>query len=164
MMTAQDWIDRLNLKPHPEGGFYKETYRADTAMNGRSVKTAIYFLLRTGEVSHFHRIDADEMWHFYTGQPLTVHMIHAHGHYTQFTLGADMKSGQVFQAVVRKQVWFGAALNENAAADDFALVGCTVAPGFEFSHFEIAKRSGLLGEFPQHSQIIKRLTLPDADL
>lgn len=158
MKTAQDWIDELGLLPHPEGGFYKETYRATDSVNERAISTGIYFLLRAEDISHFHRIDADEMWHFYAGAPLTVHMISPAGDYDVIKLGTDIKAGQSPQGVVPKHVWFGAALDKAAPPDAYSLVGCTVSPGFEFSYFELAARDKMLKEFPQHTEIIKKLT------
>ena len=136
--------------PHPEGGWYKETYRAEHALAGRAVSTGIYFLLTHDNVSNFHRIDADEMWHFYAGDPLSVHMIDAAGDYSAITVGPG-----AFQAVVPAGVWFGSTVER---AGGYALVGCTVSPGFEFAGFELAKREDMLVKFPSHSQIIKRLT------
>lgn len=157
MHTPQYWIDHLDLMPHPEGGYYAETYRAKANDGVRAASTGIYFLLAGGDVSHFHSIDADEMWHFYAGHPLRVHMIDAAGVYTHFDLGNDPAAGQVFQAVVPAAVWFGASL---LVKSTYALVGCTVAPGFEFEHFQLATRAGLLADYPDHADIISELT-PD---
>lgn len=158
MKSAQEWIEALGLLPHPEGGFYKETYRAAHEAGTRAVSTAIYFLLRAQDVSHFHRIDADEMWHFYTGYPLTVHMINMAGEYDTLKLGTNLENNETPQGLVAKNVWFGAALDENASPNAYALVGCTVAPGFEFSTFELARQDQMLADFPAHDAIIKRLT------
>jgi predicted cupin superfamily sugar epimerase len=156
MKTAQHWINQLNLKPHPEGGFYAETYRSqagtDTAAGPRSCCTGIYFLLRGCDVSRFHRIASDEMWHFYDGSPLTVHQIGPDGEYATHVLGLD--SGQP-QCVVPAGCWFGATVN---SPDGFTLVGCTVAPGFDFADFQLADRQELLAHFPQHTEIITQLT------
>jgi len=153
--SAKYWIDRLELKPHPEGGHYVETYRCSTGSRQRAASTAIYFLLQNDEKSHLHRIDADEMWHFYQGDPLTVHMIHADGRYESFELGPDHDKGQVFQAVVPRDIWFGAELTNGQG---YALVGCTVSPGFEFTGFELAERESLERTYPQHVSVIRRLT------
>jgi len=153
--TAAFWIEHLNLQPHPEGGYYAETYRARSGEGERAASTGIYFLLGRADVSRFHRIDADEMWHFYGGDPLNVHMIDASGAHSYFTLGANPGAGEVLQAVVPADVWFGARL---ASGGDYALVGCTVAPGFMFEHFELAERGRLIAEFPQHASIIRQLT------
>lgn len=167
MQPAQYWIDRLGLQPHPEGGFFKETYRAGESLAAeslparfggpRSVATGIYFLLRAGDISHFHRIESDEMWHFYSGGPLDVHVITDDGAHEVLKLGADFDAGQSFQAVVPAGCWFGSC---PAQGTNYALVGCTVAPGFDFADFEMAKREALLARYPAHAGIINRLTLP----
>ena len=153
--TAQYWIEKLELLPHPEGGFYKETYRSESRDGARAAATEIYFLIQSNNVSKFHRIDADEMWHFFAGDPLNVHMIDQDGEYDVHRLGPIPDKGQVFQAVVPTGVWFGADV---AIGGDYSLVGCTVAPGFEFSGFELAERNDLTRRFPEHDAIIKRLT------
>ena len=155
MKSASYWIDHLGLQSHPEGGYYAETYRAETADGKRAASTGIYFLLRSSDVSHFHRIDSDEMWHFYSGKAMTVHMIDASGTYSALSIGNAPDKGQVFQAVVPAGVWFGATVDTE---EGYALVGCTVAPGFEFEGFELADRDALLAAFPSHEKIIRRLT------
>ena len=157
MNSPNYWIETLNLTPHPEGGFFTETYRASAPDGMRAAATGIYFLLRSSDISHLHRIDADEMWHFYNGSPLTLHVLSQSGSYSTLSLGKDPKAGQRFQAVVPAGAWFGATVDQ---ADSFALVGCTVAPGFEFDGFELARRETLLTQFPQQADIIRRLT-PD---
>ncbi|MEL7169758.1 MAG: cupin domain-containing protein [Bacteroidota bacterium] len=158
--SAQTWIDTLGLLPHPEGGFFRETYRAAHAVTSahgqpRAASTAIYFLLRAGDVSHLHRITADEGWHLYAGGPLTIHTLTEDGAYEALHLGLDLDAGQCPQHVVPGGVWFGATVAESA---DYALVGCTVAPGFDFADFELAEREGMLEAFPQHRALIERLT------
>jgi predicted cupin superfamily sugar epimerase len=155
MKTAQYYIDHLGLIPHPEGGWYRETYRSDVSVGGRAVATGIYFLLTSENISHLHKIDAQEMWHFYAGDPLTVHMINEAGDYSTLSIGPDLEAGQVFQAVVPSGVWFGSTVDKTGG---FALVGCTVSPGFEFEGFELAQREALCATYPQHSDVIKRLT------
>ena len=161
---AQDWIDRLNLQPHPEGGFFRETYRAtltlpQSALPGhtgaRAASTAIYFLLTGDQFSAFHRIRSDELWHFYAGSSLIVHVIQPGGDYLQLLLGSNTDQGEQFQAVVPAGCWFGSSLRQ---PDTYALVGCTVAPGFDFADFEMAKREALAAQYPQHRSIIARLT------
>lgn len=127
-MTADDIIDMLGLAPHPEGGFYRETFRDPHAIDGRSVGTAIYFLLRAGEASRLHRVDAAEIWHHYAGAPLKLTVGDK-----DIRLGTDLAAGERPQAVVPAGVWQAA---ESLGA--WTLVGCTVAPGFEFSAFELA--------------------------
>ena len=134
-LSASDIIARLDLKPHPEGGHYRETFRdpgVDT--NGRSRSTAIYFLLRRGERSHWHRIDAAEVWHYYAGDALTLH-IAEDGATRSIRLGPDLASGEIPQAIVPAGAWQAAG-----TTGDWTLVGCTVAPGFDFSTFELAPK------------------------
>ena len=157
-MNHTDVIEMLQLQPHPEGGYFKETYRSDLGVTpeGRAASTAIYYLLCDGAVSHLHRIDADEVWHAYAGAGLRVHIFDDQG-YHFMDIGSDLKSGQRPQGVVRAGAWFGAELLE---PESFALVGCTVAPGFEFEHFELATRASLLENFSAQRAIIERLTPP----
>ena len=130
--TAADIIARLDLKPHPEGGHYRETFRdsRDTG-NGRAASTAIYFLLARGERSHWHRVDAVEVWHYYAGDPLTLKI--GNQGPQEIVLGADLGAGQQPQAVVPAHAWQSAQ-----SMGEWTLVGCTVAPGFAFSCFELA--------------------------
>jgi predicted cupin superfamily sugar epimerase len=133
--TAADIIARLGLKPHPEGGHYRETFR-DNGLddNGRARSTAIYFLLARGERSHWHRIDAAEIWHFYAGQPLTLQIADDNGQ-RSIKLGTELAAGEVPQAIVPPGAWQAAA-----STGDWTLVGCTVAPGFDFAKFELAPK------------------------
>jgi hypothetical protein len=164
MESAQQWIERLKLEPHPEGGWYRQTYRAPlmlprSALPGyggdRAASTAIYFLLTGDQFSAFHRLRSDEVWHFYAGSALIVHVIEPGGTYSMLLLGSDASSGEQFQAVVPAGCWFGSSLRH---PDSYALVGCTVAPGFDFADFEMAERNELAVRFPQHRKIIERLT------
>jgi hypothetical protein len=164
MEAAQHWIEHLQLEPHPEGGWYRQTYRAPlllphAALPGhcgdRAASTAIYFLLPGDQFSAFHRLRSDEVWHFYAGSALIVHVITPAGEYQQLLLGSNAAAGEHFQAVVSAGCWFGSALH---GSDTFALVGCTVAPGFDFADFEMAKRDELVARYPQHREIIERLT------
>jgi predicted cupin superfamily sugar epimerase len=133
MLSAADVIRLLDLKPHPEGGHFRETFRdSATRENSRAHSTAIYFLLARGERSHWHRIDVAEIWHFHAGSPLALRMSNA-GRTETVRLGIDLAAGERPQAVVPAQVWQAA---ETLGA--WSLVGCTVAPGFEFSKFELA--------------------------
>jgi predicted cupin superfamily sugar epimerase len=166
MQKAEYWIDRLQLSPHPEGGYYRETYRssgsyafdADTPFKGsRSFATAIYYLLRNGEHSKLHRIHSDELWFFHAGNPLVVHVFGKTGEQASFTLGSSPDEGQVLQEVVPAESWFGAEL-ATPASGSFALVSCVVAPGFDFRDFDFAQRELLVHQFPDHKQIIERLT------
>jgi predicted cupin superfamily sugar epimerase len=131
--TAADIIARLGLKPHPEGGHYRETFR-DSRLdgNGRARSTAIYFLLARGERSHWHRIDAVEVWHYYAGHALTLQIADDSGR-RNVRLGPDLAAGEMPQAIVPAQAWQAAE-----SSGDWTLVGCTVAPGFDFATFELA--------------------------
>lgn len=162
---AQYWIDHLQLSPHPEGGYYRVTYEADLTIpqaalpyrfhGDRLASTAIYFLLEGTDFSAFHRIASDELWHFYAGSALTIYGIDPAGKESEFHLGNRPESGEVFQAVVKAGYWFASRMRD---AKTFALVGCTVAPGFDFADFELAKRSQLTGAFPKHQKLIEELT------
>jgi predicted cupin superfamily sugar epimerase len=133
--VAADIIARLQLKPHPEGGHFRETFRDTRAdADGRAISTAIYFLLARGERSHWHRIDAAEVWHFYAGSPLTLRIADG-DRQRSITLGPDLAAGEVPQAVVPAQAWQAAE-----SAGDWTLAGCTVAPGFDFAKFELAQK------------------------
>lgn len=168
-MTADDYIRLLSLTPHPEGGYYRQTYRAPDMLVGaalparydgpRAAATAIYFLLRDDDVSHLHRLQSDEVWHFYTGAALVVHVLMPDGTCHSQILGEDIGAGMVRQFVVPRGAWFGAELCERRG---FALVGNTVAPGFEFDDFELADRDWLLDQFPEQRALICRLTRPGA--
>lgn len=164
-MTAKDWIQHLELQAHPEGGYFNETYRCkenlpvvnlpDRFTQAHSFSTAIYYLLDAPNFSAFHRIKQDELWHFYQGSALTIHVITAAGEYQTLLLGNNPKLGQAFQQVVKAGDWFAASVDDPAG---FSLVGCTVAPGFEFADFELAERGKLIKRNPQHQRIINQLT------
>jgi len=133
--TAADIIARLELKPHPEGGYFRETFRDPRLdANGRAVSTAIYFLLARGERSHWHRIDAVEVWHFYAGSPLQLQTADGKGR-RSIALGVDLAAGEIPHAVVPAHVWQSAE-----TTGDWTLAGCTVAPGFDFAAFELAPK------------------------
>lgn len=165
MLNAQTCIEQLALLPHPEGGHYRETYRSEgtLAMPGqapdsplqRNVCTGIYFLLEAGNFSAFHRIQSDEMWHFYAGQAVEVLELDDAGNLTRTRLGPDLLHGDVPQHVVPARRWFASRVAEGGS---FALVGCTVAPGFDFADFELASRHTLMARHPQHATWIAELT------
>jgi predicted cupin superfamily sugar epimerase len=134
-LTAVEIIARLELKPHPEGGHFRETFRDPRLdANGRSVSTAIYFLLARGERSHWHRIDAVEVWHYYAGSALKLQIADESGA-RSIRLGPDLAAGEVPQAIVPAQAWQSAE-----SSGDWTLAGCTVAPGFDFTTFELAPK------------------------
>ncbi len=147
------------MQPHPEGGYYKETYRSmDLCLNGtRSLKTVIYFLLRSEDVSHFHRIKSDEMWYYHAGSPLIVHSIDEQGNYKEQKVRINFSDGEIPQYLVPKNTIFGSSVLEK---NSYSLVSCSVSPGFEFEDFELFKQSELLNQYPSHSEIITKLTLP----
>jgi hypothetical protein len=130
--TAADIIHKLGLKPHPEGGHYRETFRDTHIVNGRAASTSIYFLLQRGERSHWHRVDAVETWHYYSGAPLKLSIVNGASEEI-LRLGADIAAGETPQVTVPARAWQAAE-----TLGDWTLVGCTVAPGFEFSGFELA--------------------------
>jgi predicted cupin superfamily sugar epimerase len=158
-----NYVHKLNLQPHPEGGWYSETYRSSESTSGlpdrfpgeRSFGTAIYFLVPGTTFSAFHRIKSDELWHFYDGNMLEIFVIDERGELSIISLGRDIDGGQVFQAVVNAGHWFASRCS---VSDGFSLVGCTVSPGFDFADFEMADRSSLIAEYPQHEEIVTALT------
>ena len=165
MLTAAYLIDKYHLQRHPEGGYYYETYRSTELVQqhalpqrfsgDRCFSTAIYFLLVGDEFSSFHRIAADEVWHFYAGSPVEIVMIDPKGEAMTVFLGNDPEAGLVYQFRVPAGVWFASRC---AVSDGFSFVGCTVAPGFDFADFELAKKEELTSLFPQHEQLISRFS------
>ena len=154
---AEYWIRKLGLLPHPEGGWYRETYRAvETVQNQkgetRRASTAIYFLLEGAQISALHRIAADEVWHFYEGGTLIVARISPAGKVSEIRLGRNLENREVLQTVVPAGTWFGAYLAEPGS---FALVGCTVAPGFDFKDLEFADPAALLRQHPAAGPLLK---------
>jgi predicted cupin superfamily sugar epimerase len=160
---ADFWSRTLGLAPHPEGGAYRETWRAAESASGlpdrfggpRALGTAILYLLRAGERSCLHRLRADELWHFHEGGPLHLHLLAPGEGYRRLTLGRDPGRGEKLQCVVPGGTWFGA---EPAEGAEFALVGCTCAPGFEYGDFEMGSREDLLARFPEQRALVERLT------
>jgi len=159
------WIEKLGLAAHPEGGYYRQTYKSDLTLTReslpaeftgpRAASTTIYFLLHGEEFSAFHRLRSDEVWHFYVGATLVVHVIDEAGKYSEILLGSDPDGGEVLQSVVKAGCWFASRVRDGRS---FALVGCTVAPGFDFEDFEMARREALVRDYPQHRGVIERLT------
>ncbi len=132
-LSAREIIAALDLKPHPEGGHYRQTWKADAPAGERAAGTAIYFLLAEGEVSHWHRVDAAEIWHYYRGAPLELSLSADERGIDRHILGPDLAAGEKPQIIVPRDVWQAAK-----SLGEWTLVGCTVSPGFEFSHFELA--------------------------
>lgn len=165
MNTVQKIIDKLKLQPHPEGGYFRETYRSagfisedslsSEFIGDRNYSTCIYFLLTSETFSAFHRINQDEIWHFYKGSPLKLHMISEEGIYSYVTIGNNFEKGELPQFVVPAKCWFAAeVVNKNS----FTLSGCTVSPGFDFRDFEMPKRKDLISKFPHYQTIITKFT------
>ena len=158
-VTADQLIQQLGLKPHPEGGFYRESYRSVGSIPGlnppRPYSTAIYYLLVPGVVSKMHRLAFDEIFHFYLGDPVTWVLLKPDGKMEKITLGSLLEQGYQLQMVVPAGTWFGGSLNEGG---NFGLMGTTMAPAFEFSDFTLGKREELLAKFPQAKAEIMRLT------
>lgn len=164
-MNAKYWIHKLDLLKHPEGGYYKEIYRSEEVIpiealpdrysDKRNVSTSIYFMLDKEQVSHFHKLQSDEIWHFYYGVSLTIHMIDESGNYSIQKLGRNLDEGEALQFVIPKCTWFAAEVNDKKS---FSLIGCTVAPGFDFADFELAKRGELVKQFPLLKEIIEQFT------
>jgi len=157
-------IKQYNLQPHPEGGWYCQTYKSDEEIiadalppgfSGKRVfSTAIYFLLEQGSFSAFHRIKSDECWHFYSGGSLLIYIIQQNGKLEIISLGKNFEEGQTFQYVVPANCWFA---SRPASGSEYCLVGCTVSPGFEFADLELATVNELSNAYPQHAAIIKEL-------
>ena len=166
MKNATQWIKDLNLIPLPEeGGWYRETYRSEEFISKnalperfpskRCYSTSIYYLLKSDEFSAFHRIKQDEVWHFYEGSNLTLHIIDQRGKYEAVIMGRDLDQNEYLQYTINKGDLFAATVNQE---NRFSLVGCTVAPGFEFEDFEAPARSELLQLYPANKQTIINLT------
>ncbi len=163
MPEASYWIEKYEMVRHPEGGYFKETYRSSEVISdlpkrftgSRSVSTSIYFLLEAGDFSAFHKILSDEVWHFYTGDALEIFYFDNQNELQIIKLGNNAEIGEVFQAVVPAGSWFG---SKPALNSKYSLVGCTVAPGFDFQDFEMAEQKLLLKAFPHYSEIISQLT------
>ena len=165
MSSIEKIINKLNLKPHPEGGYFTETYRSvgeikkeslDISYDGnRNFSTCIYFLLTSNKFSAFHKIKQDEIWHFYDGSPIKIYVISKEGRLSCQIIGRDFSKGEVPQFIVSGGSWFAAeVLNEN----DYSLVGCTVSPGFDFNDFELKSREELISLFPRLEEVITKLT------
>jgi uncharacterized protein len=157
-LTAERIIGMLELKPHPEGGFYRETYRGALLPGSnppRAASTAIYYLLIPGAVSRFHRLSCDEVLHFYLGDPVTWVLLEGGGGPRKVRLGPSLEKGERLQCVVPAGTWFGGYLEEGGK---YALMGTTVAPGFEFGDFVLGRRDELLAGFPPAEAEINRLT------
>ncbi len=164
-MDAETIIRELGLRPHPEGGFYRETYRSGEKIAAaalparygkeRDLSTAIYYLLTPGSFSSLHRLQSDELFHFHLGDPVTMLQLHYDGRGETITLGQEILAGQQLQVVVPRGVWQGMFLNDGGR---FALLSTTVSPGFDFADFEVGTREGLARQYPSSAALIERLT------
>jgi len=161
---ARRYIDDLQLISHPEGGYFREVYRSDEIIlndhlpgrynSSRAFSTSIYFLLEGNQVSKFHRLKSDELWHFYDGSSLVLYRFDECGNLNKTLLGNRIDEGTTFQINIKRGTWFGAELIDKSS---FALIGCTVAPGFDFMDFELAEKEKILEAYPEHTKVILRL-------
>ena len=155
MKNAEYYIKNLEMLPHVEGGYFKESFLSEEKVReNKNLWSSIYFLLRTGEVSNFHRLKSDELWYYHDGEALTIYMISPEGELITKQLGINIEKGEVPQALVPKGYILGSAMNN----DGFSLVGCMVAPAFEYEDFELFEREYLLNLYPKHKDIIIKLT------
>ncbi|AWZ48546.1 cupin [Clostridiaceae bacterium 14S0207] len=158
--NAKYFIKKLDMIKHPEGGYYKESFTSNEIIdvnNGKTKRklwTSIYFLLQTGEVSHFHKLESDELWYYHGGSSLTIYMIDMEGNFITKKLGLNIDKGEQPQVLVPKGFIFGSAMNNKG----YALVGCMVSPGFDFEDFKLYSRKELLELYPQYTDIIYKLT------
>ncbi|MAN27098.1 MULTISPECIES: cupin domain-containing protein [Mesonia] len=165
LTAAQSIIKKLALEPHPEGGYFKETYRSegeisenqlpDVFKGNRNYSTCIYFLLTSETFSAFHKINQEEIWHFYKGDAIQLVMISEEGELSEVIIGNDIENGELPQFVVPKHYWFAAKVIQ---PESYALTGCTVAPGFDFKDFTLPTRQELIDKFPQHQDLITKFT------
>jgi Uncharacterized conserved protein len=160
MNDSQYWIKALELTKHPEGGYFKECYRCSekaimSVVGERNLATSIYFLLPSGDVSHFHRLTSDECWYYHAGSPLMIYIIDTEGKLSQIKLGLNIAQAESPQIVVPRGSIFGAAVCQ---ADSYTLMGCVVTPGFDYQDFELISRKTLLEQYPQYREIILKLT------
>jgi len=166
MKDKNYWVEKLFLEPHPEGGFYREVYRSDEIISemalpdrfsgDRVFSTGIYFLLNKKDVSAFHRIKQDEIWHFYNGSSLTIHIINPLGDYAKVKLGLNIDENESPQVVVEAGCYFAAEVNDKKY---YTLTGCTVAPGFDFADFDMPSFEKLKELFPQHENILRQFSI-----
>ena len=158
-MNGKEIVERLGLQEHPEGGFYKETYRSNQTIETdknvyRNISTAIYFLLENENKSLFHRIKSDELWFFHQGEALEIVFI-KEGVLNTIILGNNLENGEVVQATIPVNTWFASRVKN---LKGYSFVSCTVAPGFDFADFELAKREDLINEFPNLKETIGKFT------
>jgi predicted cupin superfamily sugar epimerase len=165
MIQAITLVKKLDLQPHPEGGYFKEVYRSNEIIeksglperyeSSRCFGTSIYYLLEGEQFSSFHKIKSDEIWHFYLGSAIVLHLINSNGEYSKIVVGKDVENDEQLQFTIPYGTWFAAEVKDKSS---YSLVGCTVSPGFDFADFEMGERKKLIEEFPAHENIITRLT------
>ncbi|MEQ7218280.1 cupin domain-containing protein [Vagococcus fluvialis] len=158
MKTKEEWIKELNLEAHPEGGFYLRTEESEETITRqnktRKLYTSIYFVLTEESPSHFHQLTADEIWYYHDGEPLTVHCIYEDGTYEAVKVGKDTQKGERLHFNVPAGTIFGSTVEK-----DYSLVSCVVVPGFDFEDFKLFTKEELLKDYPEHEEIITRLTI-----
>lgn len=162
---AKKYIKLLKLEAHPEGGYFKEIYRSGEMIlpeglperfrKKRAISTSIYFLLEGKQMSNFHRLKSDELWHFYDGCGVNIFVIDNSGNLSEVRLGKNIDKREKLQVVIENDHWFAAELIDKSS---FCLAGCTVSPGFDFEDFELADRKHLTEMFPQHRELIERFS------
>ena len=166
MQNAEYWINKLNLLPHPEGGYYKQIYKSNEEIlkaglpkrykSNRSFLTSIYYLLENNHISKFHKLKSDEIWYYHLGNPVKAHIFNEKGLYSENVLGKQIDKNQSPQVIFLKNSWFAAEVIQGN--DDYSLIGCAVAPGFEFEDFELGKRENLQLKFPEYSELIDKFS------
>lgn len=166
MKNADYWIAKLELLSHPEGGYYKEVFRSNEKIEAnnlperytgpRTFYTSIYFLLKKNQLSKFHKLKSDEIWYYHAGNPVKIHTIDNKGKYHEKILGTDIEKKQSMQVIFTEGTWFAAEVIEQIY--NYSLVGCMVAPGFEFEDFELADGNELVNLYPSHEDVIKNFT------
>lgn len=164
-MNAEYFINKFQLKKHPEGGYFNEYYRCKETIpqnclperykNKHTFGTAIYFLITSTDFSKFHRLKSDEIWHFYAGSGLRIHTLTPEKGYKYIDLGPDIENGESFAVLIPANTWFAATVKDD---NSYTFFGCTVAPGFDFDDFEMAEREKLISIFPEHNNLITKLT------
>jgi uncharacterized protein len=159
--TVAELISKLGLKQHPEGGFFVETYRSEYLVSlakykgSRNLCTIIYYLLLGEQFSSFHAIKSDEIWNFYLGNSVDLHIIRDDGKLEEVRLGTNVEEGEFFQVIVKANSWFAASVNDKSS---FSLMGCTVTPGFDFRDWTLGDKEKLSRKYPQHEELIKKYT------
>ncbi len=152
---AEYWINKLNLKEHSEGGYFREIYRKKADINGRDLATSIYYLLPSGMASKLHILRNDEVWYYHLGAPIKMYFLSREKGIKEHLLGPDPEKGHVFSKVIPAETIFGAEVTEQ---NTFTLVSCNMSPGFEYEDFELLSREKLINLFPEHKELIEKLT------